>query len=385
LEASLKMKRQRHSASAAALVLLVLWGCGAAQTSRYAYAPPEATADGWPTGDLRDHGMDIGPISALFDAILDGSYVNIHAVLIIKDGTLVVEEYFPGAQLYHPYSQFNRDTLHELHSVTKSVNVTLLGMAACDGLIKDLDEPVATFFPEYADVFADPGKRRIRLRHLLAMTAGLEWHELNIAITDPLNSPIAMAQAPDPIRWVLERPLVNEPGSTFVYNSGISNVLGAIVEKVTGLRADAFAARHLFPALGIVDYDWYIYPSGFADTMSGLMLRPRDMAKIGFLYLNGGSWKGQQVLCKDWVTESTKQQAPDAEYGYQWWLDRFLHLVRPVARGYSARGRAGQFIFVVPEQALVVVFTGANDNERWIQPQEIMGRFILPSVTKVAE
>jgi CubicO group peptidase (beta-lactamase class C family) len=362
------------------LPTLLLGACGDDGPREYRYHPPEVIDDGWPTGDLRDHGLDLATITAMLDRVLDGSYVNIHSVLIARNGTLVLEEYYPGSFLDHPYTHFGRDTLHEVYSVTKSVNATLVGMAVCDGRIASVDESVAAYFPEYKDVFdANPAKREIRLRHLLSMTAGLQFDEWSYPYGDSRNSHVAMDRSPDQVRWVLDQPLVSAPGARFVYSSGLAITLGAIVEKATGMRADTFAARHLFATLGIASYEWYRYPNGIVQTGGGLMMRPRDMAKIGQLHVNRGLWQGQRIVCEEWIDEATRRQAADFEYGYQWWLDRF-DVGGVTYRGYSARGRAGQFIFVLPELSLIAVFTSGNDNELWDQPLEMMTRHVLPAL-----
>src|SRR6266481_3028129 len=170
-----------------------------------------------------------------------------------------------------------------------------------------------------------------------------------------------MNRSKDLVRYVLEKPVVSEPGTKFTYNSGIAIALGEIIYKVSGLRADEFARRYLFEPLGISDFRWLKYPNGTVQTGGGLQLRPRDMAKIGSLFLNGGLWKGKRVVSADWVRESTKQHAPDRDYGYQWWLGRFRVQDRELA-AYGAQGRGGQIAIVFPELQMVAVFTGWNDN-----------------------
>jgi CubicO group peptidase (beta-lactamase class C family) len=112
--------------------------------------------------------------------------------------------------------------------------------------------------------------------------------------------------SPEPIRYILERPIVAAPGTKFAYNTGISVALGEIVYKVSGLRADKFAERYLFEPLGISDYYWAKVPDDIVETGGGLFLRPRDMAKLGYLFLNGGRWQGKQLIREDWIKDSTK-------------------------------------------------------------------------------
>jgi len=369
----------------------------------YQYTVPEKTNDGWETAHLSTENIDAELVNDLFNRVIDQTYKNIHSVLIIRNGRLVVEEYFPGGGSSGQYHAFKRDTLHGLNSVTKSIGSILIGIAIDQHLISGVEQNISSFFPEYSDIFADSAKPKIRLSDCLSMTAGLEWNEWNHPYTDSRNDHIMMNRSNDPVRYVLERPVVETPGTKFVYNSGISITMGQIIYKVSGLRADRFAGRYLFAPLGISEYSWWKYPNGVLQTGGGLSLRPRDMAKIGSLFLNGGRWQGKQIVSEEWVQESTKQRAPDRDYGYPWWAPAFLRHItydpptdhneygyqwwvntfhvrgRDVA-AYSAQGRGGQFIFVVPKFQMVAVFTGWNDNSSWDQPFYMMEQYILPAV-----
>ena len=275
----------------------------------------------------------------------------------------------------------------ESTSATKSVTSILIGIAVDRGLIRDANEKLSTFFPEYADIFADPAKAKLTLKDLLTMTAGLKWDEWTLPYTDPRNDHVAMVRSDNPIRYVLECSIVAQPGETFAYNSGLSIVLGQIIFKASGLRADKFAERYLFEPLGITDFYWSKYPDEIVQTGGGLFLRPRDMAKVGKLFLDGGRWNGKQVVSEAWVKTSTTSHvdaskinpaAKASGYGYQWWLGSFRVDGRDVP-SYSARGRGGQFIMVLPGQQIVVVFTSPPDNPLTFQPLDIIERDILPA------
>lgn len=313
--------------------------------------------------------------------VRDGTYKNIHGILLVKNGKLIVEEYFPGNDSAGNARAFDRETLHEMHSATKSVNALLIGIAVDQGLIKDVDQKIASFFPEYADVFAaDSGKAAMSLKDCLSMTVGLSWDE-SLPYTDPRNDHVAMNNARDPIRYVLERPLANKPGTHFTYNSGVAIVLGEMIHKASGMRADEFAGRYLFAPLGIREYDWQRYPNKVVQTGGGLSLRPRDMAKIGSLVLDGGRWRGKQIVSEAWLRESIRQQAPDLPYGYQWWL---LGDPPQPADAYGALGRGGQLIVVVPELDMVAVLTGWNDGPLFGGPAyDILKRYILPAAAQM--
>jgi CubicO group peptidase (beta-lactamase class C family) len=377
------------------IILVVLSGYAENQTptnniKNYQYTVPAKTNDGWETASLSSVNIDAGLIKELFERIGDNSYENIHSVLLVKNGKLVVEKYFPGRDSLGQYRTFTGDTLHEMLSATKSVNSILIGIAIDQHLIRNVDEKISTFFPEYSDIFTNKEKGAICLKNLLSMTAGLSWDEWTYPYTDPRNDAAVMASKADFFRYVLERPITTTPGTKFVYNSGISLMLGEIIYKASGLRADKFAGRHLFSPLGITNYFWGKAPNGVVNTLGGLALRPRDMGKIGQLFLNGGRWQGKQIVSERWVKESTKQQIGANQlptwfladgYGYQWWLGSF-HVRGQTIESYSARGRGGQFIIVFPTLQMVAVFSGWNDNELLKQPLDMLQRYILPAAIR---
>jgi len=350
-------------------------------------AGQEKTKDGWESAPPVGENLDPMVIGAMLDRVRSGAYRNVHSIVIARHGKLVVEEYFPRTEGDRREQALRRASPVESTSATKSVTSILIGIAIDRGLIRGVDEKLSTFFPEYADIFADPAKAKLTLKDLLTMTAGLAWDEWTRPYTDPRNDHIAMVRSDDPIRYVIERPVVSPPGATFTYNSGLSIVLGQVIFKVSGLRADKFAERHLFEPLGITDFYWVKYPDDIVQTGGGLYLRPRDMAKLGQLFLDGGRRNGKQIVSEPWVKESTgcrvdgakiEAAAKSSGYGYQWWLGSFRVGDRDVP-SYSARGRGGQFIIVLPDQQMVVVFTSPPDNPLMFQPLDIINRDVLPA------
>lgn len=205
-------------------------------------------------------GLETNLIRELFERIGNSGFKNIHSVLLIKNGKLAVEEYFSGQDSQGRYQAFTRETLHEMHSATKSVNSILIGIAIDQHLIRGVEEKISTFFPEYSDIFTNKQKDAIRLKDLLSMTAGLSWDEWTHPYTDPRNDAAAMAGRTDFFRYVLEKPVAAAPGAKFVYNSGISLLLGEIVCRASGSKADKFAERYLFSPLGISNYAWQSAP-----------------------------------------------------------------------------------------------------------------------------
>ena len=401
---------RRVSLNVSLLLLLALAGCrkgappSAPGSNAYTSSPPEAPVtsstpvqtpgrelslsgytvppqinDGWKTDHIKSVELKTERIENLLAQIRDGTYKNIHSILIVKSGRLAVEEYFPGQEEDGQHQVYQRDVRHGIHSATKSVTAILVGIAIDQQRIAGVEGKVSALFPEYSDLLANTEKDAICLKHLLSMTAGLSWDEWTLPYSDIRNDHVAMNRSADPVRYVFERPLVAPPGTKFNYSSGITIALGEVVHKATGLRVDEFAEQNLFKPLGISDYRWLKYPNGVVQTGGGLYMRPRDMAKIGYLYLSGGRWQGKQIVSESWIRESTTQQAPDRDYGYGWWLGR-LHAGDRAVVTYGAQGRGGQFILVLPELQMVAVFTGWNDgNGLGEQPFDMLQRFVIPA------
>jgi CubicO group peptidase (beta-lactamase class C family) len=338
-----------------------LAGCGDAPVAPPLETPhsPVQRADGWSVGTLADHGIDPDRIGLLQREITHGDLEEIHTLLIARHGTIVYEGYF------QPYVGI--DSLHVLNSATKSVAATLVGIATRQGLIGSYDQSIADFFPNHAGLFdADPRKRDIRLSHVLTMTAGLEWDEGRHPSELDTHSRRVL-EAVDPVRYVFERPVVAEPGTTFLYSDGLSNLLVAIVRDASDLPADTFAARELFEPLGITRFDWLHMASGLTIGSYGLRLTARDLAKIGQLYLQRGQWDGQQIPQETWVDAAvrpwTKSYQAMTWYGFQWWLNGLQDEAGGIARRndiWVASGYGGQKLFVIPSLELVVVFFGCS-------------------------
>ncbi|WP_456705298.1 serine hydrolase domain-containing protein [Bradyrhizobium sp. USDA 4449] len=251
---------------------------------------------------------------------------------------------------------FDADTLHNLKSCSKSVASLVVGIALDQGLIRSIEEPVFSFFPELSDL-RSPDRDRILLSHLLTMSMGLKWVEATPATGDD-NDEVRMHMAPDACRYVLGLPVTALAGQEFFYNTGALALVSAIVRKATGRPLDEFARRVLFDPLGITEFEWSRF-KGDSDAGGGLRLRPRDMAKIGQLVLQGGRWNDRQIVSRAWIEASTtmKLRATDGQsYGYLWWL-RSSRLNGRVVQSIAAQGRGGQSIRIVPELDLVVAVT----------------------------
>ncbi|MDH2381969.1 serine hydrolase [Bradyrhizobium sp. CER78] len=327
---------------------------------------PVGRDDGWPVATVtEDKLIDRQALCAMADRIAATSDGNIHSVLVVRGGKLQFERYFRGhdevpGRFYGSRVEdvtFNADTLHNLKSVSKSVASLAVGIAIDRGLIRSINEPIFSFFPELSDL-RSPEKDRIQLVHALTMSMGLAWVEATPATGDD-NDEVRMHLAPDACRYVLGLAATTAPGEAFFYNTGALTLISAIVRKATGHPLDEFARTELLEPLGITHFEWNRF-KGDSDAGGGLRLRPRDMAKIGQLVLAGGRWNGRQIVPKAWIESSTqsKLKATDHQsYGYLWWLGRAQFNGRAI-QWIGALGRGGQSIRVVPELDLVVVVTG---------------------------
>jgi len=314
--------------------------------------------DGWLIAPPEARAMNADVLSGLAPQFESWREANLHAALMVRHGKIVYERYFAGEDRAGgtPLGRvaFHAGLEHDVRSISKSVISLLFGIARDRGLIKSLDESAFSYFPEYANL-KTPEKEQINLRHLLTMSAGLAWNEY-ISYNDPTNSERRMMDAPDRIRYVLEQPIVRPAGATYNYNGGLTALLAAILQKTSGRQADDFASEVLLGPLGIRHVEWRRYSDG-TPTMGGLRMRPRDLAKIGQLVLNGGMWSDSRIVSKAWTEESTSPHVHGEGlffYGYQWWLGRSL-VNRQEVKWISAVGWGGQRMYIVPSLDLVVV------------------------------
>ncbi len=317
-------------------VFLTLAVVSAAAMGPQEYWPAER----WRTSTPEAQGFSSAELAKAFDFISE-KQVNIHSLLVVRHGFLVLEAYF------YPCSS---QDLHDICSCTKSVSSTLVGIAMEKGKIRSVREPLADLFPGRSIKNDDPRKRRITLEHILSMSSGLNYPLLG----EPRLAP--MREAPDMVQFILDLPMVTEPGAVFGYNSGGSHLLSALVTLRTGQTAKEFARQNLFDPLGISTFSWPTDDQGNTFGWGDLKLSSPDMARIGYLFLKKGRWNGKQVVSQRWVQEATRKHidAPGAAgYGYQWWL-------QDDPPRFEALGRAGQRITVLPSLDAVVVFTGGG-------------------------
>ncbi len=347
---------------------------------------PARLDDGWAVAAPSEAGFDPAALAALTAEIQNNDIPNVHAVIVEHAGRLVYERYFSGLdeRWDRPigHISFDHDSLHDLRSVTKSVTTALLGIALGDDYRDAIERPIIEYFEDLEGKFG-AGVEDITLRHVLTMTAGLEWNEIDVPWTE--DDERRMNDSPDPIGMVLGRSVRNPVGSRWNYNGGLTQLLAGLIHRMTGKHIDEFAEDTLFGPLGITSYEWLGSPAWspekFPSAASGLRMRTRDLAKFGSLFLHKGVWKGLQIIPAEWVELSTQRHVqsipliPDGTigYGFMWYAGRIAG--NDGYRVIGALGKGDQRIFIVPEKEIVVtMFAGDYRNSRHRSGKEVFAK-----------
>lgn len=329
----LKPFRILGSPSAIMVLAFVSFGCG---------STAQGPSAGWSTTTPEAQGIDSDALADIVERI-DRENLPIDSLLMARNGSVVLDAYF------FPYLG---DRTHDVASVTKSITSTLIGIAIDEGLLR-VDQPIASLFPEL-----DASKQDIELLHLLSMSSGLAC-----GYAPGEQELFEMIGSENFVDYALELPVQIAPGTGFAYCSPGSHLLSAMITEVTGKSALEFAQDRLFRPLGITESTWPTDPQGVSRGWGDLQLHPRDMAKVGQLFLDGGRWSGTEIVSEEWVAQATETvitvDADGTGYGYQWWI-----LPAPFDGLFEAQGRGGQAIVVWPENELVVVFTGRGVDVR---------------------
>ena len=359
---------------AAIAAWLLLTSCH--QSTNLEVDNPKKLDDGWSISAPGAEGFGEDALKGLIKNIPQAN-PKLDAVVIARHNKLIVDQYYNG---------YSADKLHKIWSITKAISGTLLGIAKDKGLLSEKDS-IYKYMGNYSLHFS-PASNAITIEHLITMTSGIEWNELG----GPQSASFRLPYSNDWIEFILSQPLTNAPGEKFNYSSGNSMLLSPIIKSATGEQAVDFAEANLFSLLGITHYEWdkqsefwtktegselpgaksssppIEYKKPFADltnTGSGLHMLPRDLCKIGQLYLNNGKWNGKQVVSEEWIVQSTQPHFNNNEYGYHWRLMNFGD--KPC---YYATGFGLQRIFVLPALDMVIVTTQQHydsmpQGEKW--------------------
>ena len=379
------------------ITFLLALGCQSQNYPPYEYQQPKFIDDGLTTGSLGDVGLDTILISNGVEKIRRGKFNEIHALLIYINNKLVLEEYFDG----HTYQwnrpnhhgeliQWDRDIPHAIMSNTKSITSACVGIAIEKGFIDSVDQSIFDYLPSHTHLKTDD-KEHITIEHLLTMTSGLEWNEWMEPYSSPENPIIGIWYAEtDPVSFILQGRLIQSPGTYFSYYGGSQIILGEIIKNATGMPIDSFSQKYLFDPLQIENATWSArFKNGVIEAAGGLMLKPRDMIKVGATFLNDGKWKGNQIVSSQWVDKSTHpyknnlgiripgESSGKKGYSYSWWINELDFNGQNIS-AFHAEGWGGQKIIVIPKLDAVVVFTGGDYTSK-NRNFKVLNSYILPS------
>ena len=346
-------------------------------------APPQLE-DGWRVGTIKTASLDENRMIELSDALAEGRYNRIQAVLVEHQGTLVYE-YYAATTPNAAGNAFDATSLHPVYSITKSVTSMLLGTMLKPPFEAALTKPLHTFFPTRAPG-PDPRSRSITLQHVLTMTSGHVWNEMDVPYTNSTNDDNVMHRQPDPVGFVLNRPLREKPGERWYYSGGMAMLIAEIVDASTPGTFLDYARDTLLTPLGISQFGWdgEWKTNTLVNAGWGLRMSARELAKIGSLVLHNGKWKGTQIVPSDWLALSTQRLREDLDtwsadgiygYGFQWWHGEFASGAVQF-EAITALGSGGQRVFVVPERNLVVTVFADNYSGDWLLPEEILKQII---------
>lgn len=320
--------------------------------------------------------MDSTVLAKIDDYIAD-AFPTLLSLLIVRHGSLVFEHYYQGCRA---------EDSANVKSVTKSIVSALVGIALREHYVTSLDQRLIEFFPQDFPAGGDPQKREITLGHLLTLRSGFSWVESSA------ESLPALFASDHWVRYGLSVPLVYAPGEVFAYSTLDAHLLSAVLTQVTGMSALAFANRSLFGPLGSRATTWATDPQGNSIGGSELYLTPRDLAKVGYLYLRRGRWEGSQLIPEEYLEASTRTQVTPGgsvvvsdTYGYLWWVST----VGPFASFYAI-GYGGQSIYVIPALDVVLITTaqwevpadlGAGPRT-FLLAHDLAEQFVLPAMTQ---
>jgi CubicO group peptidase (beta-lactamase class C family) len=338
---------------------------------------------GWSQGAPTSVGLDETVLAALDSDIAKGKYGLVDSFQVFRCGTEVYSRKYDHnyAKLYgkearvkgplnarltgrynyfdpawHPY--YHGTDLHTMQSVSKTVTSAIIGIAITRGDFKaGIDTPVLRYFDVSKVKNVDDRKRRMTLQNVLTMTTGLDWVE-DVPYDDPRSDSSLMEATDDWVQYVIDKPMAHDPGTVFDYSSGATELLAYIFQKETGQDIDAYGEKNLFAPLGI-QHRWKRTYLGVVDTEGGLYLNGADLAKIGYLYLNGGVWEGKRLISEAWIRQSLTPAIETGwqglKYGFKWWLQPLEERKELV---WHAIGFGGQRLMVFPSEQMIATFTG---------------------------
>jgi CubicO group peptidase (beta-lactamase class C family) len=338
--------------------------------------PPTPSPDSEPLvrSSLPAEGLDTAAYDALKIRIAEGAWRNTHAILVARDGRLLIDDYFLGD---------DRATLQDIRSCTKSVASILVGIAIDQRFLEGVDQELMDFFPDYQRPSDwDPRKDDITLHHMLTMSWGIDAPDFE-------SSQSFTSIERYRVGWVeelLSLPVAYDPGSRYVYSSAATCMFAPILERATGMPVEVFAERYLFQPLGITDYRWTPLPDGYPMIGGALWIRPDQWLRLGLLYLREGEWNGRAIVSPEWVRRSTSEQievSPEVNihYGYYWATDQ-VRIHGAWHKGFHHTGHGGSILGVIPDLNMVFAVKGSAHHNPWhnLRTRAMLDTYVLPSV-----
>ena len=350
------------------VIFVFLTGCN--NSNECTYVKPIDKNDGLKVSTLEEHNLNRNAFENVNKDICSGMYGNLHSVLVIHKNELVVEQYYNG---------WDENQIHFLASTTKSFSAIMTGIAIEQGKIKDENQKMLDFFPDFLYQSNDTLKNKITIKHLLTNTSGFEWDEVSLPVDDPNNMGYKMDKVDNLFEASIELPMETMPGTKYAYSGPNNIIIGEIIKASTGQNIAEFAEANLFKPLGIIDYHWFS-KNGIYDVGGGLKLKSRDIAKYGLLHLNKGKWNDKQIVSSEWMDEifepyieikkplysCCQWQMVKTEYGFNSWF---------------IPGNGGQIINVVPDLDLVIVINA--DNRKIPKERRKPLEFLIKDLTKI--
>lgn len=349
--------------------------------SQDTYRVPVPAGDGWATASLGDVGMAAEPMRRLQEAIQSSDTPGpgesmVHGLLVARHGKLVFETYLHG---------YSREEAHDTRSAGKSFASLLVGMAIDHGADLSTNTLVHSMFPlEKPLKHVGRDKRAITVGDLMAMRSGLACDDDDSDSPGGEEAMQRQHEERDWYRYTLNLPMAQASGADkAVYCSAGINLLGGVVRNATGRRLTDLFQDWIARPMQMRGYHLNLMPDDDTYLAGGIRMRPRDMLKLGQLYLNGGVWNGRRLIDQRWIDASVTRHAtfgPNHDYGYAWHLHAF-RVDGHDYRGYAAEGNGGQFVIVVPELDLVVAITAGNYGQFsvWYPLQELVTDYVIPA------
>ncbi|MCU4164737.1 serine hydrolase domain-containing protein [Carboxylicivirga caseinilyticus] len=351
-------------------ILIVVNLISCKQHSGVSYNQPFDKNDGLKVSNLSEHHFNKDNFEKISNEVAEGKYGKLQSILLIHNNELIIEQYYNG---------WNPDEVHYMASTTKSISPILMGIAIDQGKIKDVNQKMLDYFPQYGSLKADSLKYQITIQDLLASTSGFAWDEVSLPITDPENMGVKMDKMDNWLDASLNLPMKTIPGTQYAYSGPNNIIIGEIIKVATGQDVAEFANDNLFKPLGIDNYKWFA-KNGIYDLGGGLELKSRDIAKYALLHINKGMWMDKQIVSSDWIN---KTFTPHIEIkhplygGYQWQMVK-------TEFGFDSwfiPGNGGQIINIVPDLDLVIVINA--DNKRIPKDERTPLEYLIKDLTKL--